>query len=83
MATISMTLFRQNPLDYLRQVLEGKELLISTKSLGSFRVVPVEGKDREISKEELNTMIDKAVADYKAGKTIRVTPQQLKKMAGL
>ena len=83
MITISARDFRESQGKYLKQALNGSELVLSTRDYGSFRITPITEDDRVYNDEELDRMIRSAIDEYKAGKAIRYTVEELREMAGL
>ena len=65
MITISARDFRESQSKYLKQALDGRDIILYTRDYGSFRIVPLSESDRVYNDQELDAMIDEALADYK------------------
>lgn len=83
MITISAREFRESQGKYLKEALNGADLILSTRDLGSFRITPITEKDRVYNEDELNQMIQSAIDDLNAGNTISYTAKELREMANL
>lgn len=83
MITISARDFRASQSKYLKKALDGSDVILSTRDYGSFRIVPITEEDKVYSKEDIDSLIEKAIKDHKEGKTVSYTAKELKEMAGL
>lgn len=83
MITISARDFRESQSKYLKQALDGRDIILYTRDYGSFRIVPLTESDRVYSDRELDAMIDEALTDYKEGRTKSYSIKELKAKAGM
>jgi len=58
MVIISSRDFRSNQSKYLKMAAEGKGVVLKTRSLGSFKIVPVSEDDTIMSKEDFLQRVD-------------------------
>jgi len=66
MEIVSSRDFRSQMSEYLRKAL-GSDVVIKTRTYGSFRIVPVTEDDTIMSKEEFFAKIDRAKKSIEAG----------------
>ena len=76
MLVISSRDFRSNQSKYLGMVAKGQGVILKTRSLGSFKIVPVGEDDTLMTKEELYTKIDKGIKEIKDGKGYKVSTKE-------
>ena len=76
MVVISSRDFRSNQSKYLGMAAEGQEVVLTTRNLGSFKIVPFTEDDVLMTKEELNEKIDKGIQDIKNGKGYRFSTKE-------
>lgn len=67
---ISSREFRANQGKYLNMVAQGGEVILKSRDIGSFKILPVTEDDTLMSKEEFYKKIDKSLEQIKAGKGI-------------
>ena len=72
MVVISSRDFRSNQSKYLGMAAKGHGVVLTTRSLGSFKIVPITEEDSLISREELYKKIDKGIQEIKEGKGYKV-----------
>lgn len=72
MVVISSRDFRSNQSKYLGMAADGKGVVLTTRSLGSFRIVPIREEDTLMTKEELYWKIDKGIREIREGKGYKV-----------
>ena len=68
MVVISSRDFRSNQSKYLGMVANGQVVVLTTRKLGSFKIVPINDDDTLITKEELYRKIDRGLQEIKEGK---------------
>lgn len=73
MVIINSRDFRANQSRYLEMVSRGEDVILKTRSLGSFKITPVTEDDALISKAEMKRKLEKARNEILAGngKTFR------------
>lgn len=71
MVVVSSREFRANQRKYF-DLARTNDVVISSRSCGSYRLVPLREDDTLIAKEDLENKIKRGIADYEAGKTHRV-----------
>ena len=76
MVVISSRDFRSDQSKYLGMAAEGQEVVLTTRNLGSFKIVPFTEDDVLMTKEELNEKIDKGIQDIKNGKGYRLSTKE-------
>ena len=76
MLVISSRDFRSNQSKYLGMAANGQGVVLKTRSLGSFKIVPLMEDDTLITKEELYKKIDKGIREIKEGKGYRVSTKE-------
>ena len=72
MIVISSRDFRYNQSKYLGLAANGQGVVLTTRNLGSFKIVPITEEDTLITKEQLYKKIDKGIQEIKEGKGYRV-----------
>ncbi len=60
--------FRSNQSKYLIMVAKGEDVILKTRSLGSFKITPVTKDDALVSKAEMMKKIEEARKDILSGK---------------
>ncbi len=83
MLVISGREFRANQGMYLGLAASGKDILLKSRTNGSFKIVPVTDDDILMSKEEYFAMIDKGLQNIKEGKGKEYTLEELRLKMGL
>lgn len=71
MIVISSREFRANTGKYLDMVSQGQDVILRSRSLGSFRLTPVAEGDRVMSEKEFYAKIDHSIQQAHEGKVIR------------
>lgn len=71
MLVISSREFRANTGKYLDLVSKGQDVILKSRSLGSFRLTPVKENDIVMSETEFYSKIDRSIKQAKEGKVIR------------
>lgn len=78
MVIINSREFRANQGKYLGMVANGESVVLRSRSLGSFKILPVKEDDTLMSKEEFYRKLDDSLQQIKEGKGTRVrTPEEL------
>lgn len=75
MITVSSREFRSKQKNYLDQVAQGVELLVTRKN-ESFKIVKVTESDTLIGKDVFFAQIERAITDVKEGKTFAMKPDE-------
>ena len=83
MLVISTRQFRENQRQYLGRVKNGEDVILKSRKVGSFKIVPVSDDDTLMSKEQFDAIIEQGLQDIKNGKTKRYTMEELRKKMGL
>ena len=83
MLVISTREFRANQRKYLSRVIKGENVILKSRTEGSFKLVPVSDDDTLMSKEQLDAIIEQGLQDIKNGKTQRYTLEELRVKMGL
>ncbi len=60
--------FRSEQTKYLQMVKEGVEIILKSRTEGSFKLTPVTEDDSLMSKEEYFKMLDQSIQEAKEGK---------------
>ena len=68
---ISSREFRANTGRYLDMVAKGMDVILKSRDLGSFRLVPVKESDMVMSEKEFYEKIDHSIKQAEEGKVIR------------
>ena len=76
MVVISSRDFRSNQSKYLGMAANGQGVVLTTRNLGSFKIVPIDEDDTLMTKEELFAKIEKGIQDIKEGKGYKVTSKK-------
>lgn len=76
MLVISIREFRANQGKYLGMASEGQDIILKSRSKGSFRIVPLTEDDTLMSKEEYFANIDRSLQEIKEGKGIEMLPNE-------
>ena len=76
MVVISSRDFRSNQSKYLGMAAQGQGIVLTTRSLGSFKIVPINEDDTLMTKEELYQKIDRGIQEIKEGKGYKVTTKE-------
>ena len=71
MLVISSREFRANTGRYLDLASKGQDVILKSRSLGSFRLTPVKENDMVMSEKEFYSKLDHSIEQAKAGKIIR------------
>ena len=72
MVVISSRDFRTNQSKYLGMAANGQGVVLTTRSLGSFKIVPINKDDTLMTKQELYQKIDRGIQEIKEGKGYKV-----------
>ncbi len=70
MLIISSREFRANTGRYLDMVAKGMDVILKSRDLGSFRLIPIKESDMVMSEKEFYEKIDRSVVQAKEGKVI-------------
>ena len=76
MVVISSRDFRSNQSKYLGMAAKGQGVVLTTRNLGSFKIVPVNEDDTLMTREELYAKIDKGIQEIKEGKGYRIDTRE-------
>jgi len=76
MLVISIREFRANQGKYLSMALEGQDIILKSRSKGSFRIIPLTEDDTLMSKEEYFANIDRSLQEIKEGKGFEMLPNE-------
>ena len=71
MLVISSREFRANTGRYLDMVAKGMDVILKSRSLGSFRLTPVRESDVVMSEKEFYEKLDRSILQAQEGKIIR------------
>lgn len=71
MLVISSREFRANTGRYLDMVAKGMDVILKSRSLGSFRLTPVRESDVVMSEKEFYEKLDRSILQAQEGKVIR------------
>ena len=71
MLVISSREFRANTGRYLDMAAKGMDVILKSRSLGSFRLSPVRESDVVMSEKEFYEKLDRSILQAKEGKVIR------------
>ncbi|MCQ2189112.1 MAG: type II toxin-antitoxin system prevent-host-death family antitoxin [Paludibacteraceae bacterium] len=73
MVIVSSREFRMKQGEYLKQALEGQDVILTSRGCGSFRLVPVTEKDKlESGDHALQARLDRARKDLSEGKCVTI-----------
>ena len=80
MLVISSRDFRSNQSKYLGMAAKGLGVVLTTRNMGSFKIVPVSEDDTLMTREELYKKIDKGIKEIQEGKGYKVgTKEELER----
>ena len=82
MLVISTREFRANQRQYLGRDIKDEDVILKSRTEGSFKLVPVSDDDTLMSKEQLDAIIEQGLQDIKNGKTKRYTLEELRVKLG-
>lgn len=71
MVVVSSREFRANQRKYF-DLARTNDVVITSRSCGSYRLVPLSAEDTLIAREDLDAKIRRGIADYEAGKVHRM-----------
>ena len=71
MLVISSREFRANTGRYLDMVAKGMDVILKSRSLGSFRLTPVKESDVVMSEKDFYEKLDRSILQAKEGRVIR------------
>jgi len=83
MLVVSTRQFRDNQRQYLGRVVNGEDVILKSRTEGSFKLVPVSDDDTLMSKEQFDAIIKQGLQDIKNGRTKRYTLEELRIKMGL
>lgn len=83
MLVISTREFREKQGVYLHRAKNGEDIVLKSRENGSFKLVPVTEDDTLMSKEELDTIIERGLDDIKNGRGKTYTLEELRIKMGL
>lgn len=79
MLVISTREFREKQGKYLEKAKQGESIILKSRGIGSFKLVPITEDDTLMSKEDFFNKLDKSIQQAKEGKKTKVsTPYELK-----
>jgi antitoxin (DNA-binding transcriptional repressor) of toxin-antitoxin stability system len=76
MLVISSRDFRSNQSKYLGMAAKGLDVVLTTRNMGSFKIVPVSEDDTLMTREELYKKIDKGIKEIQEGKGYKVSTKE-------
>ena len=76
MLVISSSDFRSNQSKYLGMAAKGLGVVLTTRNMGSFKIVPVSEDDTLMTREELYKKIDKGIKEIQEGKGYKVSTKE-------
>jgi antitoxin (DNA-binding transcriptional repressor) of toxin-antitoxin stability system len=82
MLVISTREFREKQGEYLGMVANGEDVILKSRAIGSFKIVPVTN-DTLMSKEELDAIIERGMQDIKNNKGKEYSLEELRIKMGL
>jgi len=68
MLVISTRQFRSNQRQYLGRAMKGEDIILKSRTEGSFKIVPITEDDTLMSKAQLDAIIEQGLQDIKNGK---------------
>jgi len=83
MLVISTREFRANQRKYLSRVIKGENVILKSRTEGSFKLVPVSDDDTLMSKEQLDAIIEQGLQDIKNGKGKEYSLEELRIKMGI
>ena len=83
MLVISTRQFRDNQRQYLGRVINGEDVILKSRTEGSFKLVPILDDDTLMSKEQLNAIIEQGLQDIKNGKGKEYSLKELRIKMGI
>lgn len=78
MVVVSSREFRANQRKYF-DLARTNDVVITSRSHGSYRLVPISEDDTLIDRESLDARIRQGIQDYEAGKVIKMKPSSLRR----
>ena len=82
MTIISTRQFRENQRQYLGRAVNGEDVILKSRSEGSFKIVPI-ADDTRMSRAQLDAIIEQGLQDIKNGKGKAYTLEELRIKMGL
>jgi len=83
MLVISGREFRANQGLYLGLAASGQDVLLKSRTSGSFKIVPITEDDTLMSKKEYFAMIDRSLQSVREGKGRKMTIEQVNEILGI
>jgi antitoxin YefM len=83
MIVISSREFRDNQKKYLDMVDNNQHIIIKRGKDKAYVLSPVSEEDRYFMDPEVKAHINEGIADYKAGRVVKLTREERKKLLGL
>ena len=83
MLVISTRQFREKQGHYLGMVANGEDVVLKSRTEGSFKLVPVSNDDTLLSKEQLDAIIEQGLQDIKNGKGKEYSLKELRIKMGI
>ena len=83
MLVISTREFRDRQTQYLTRAGNGENVVLKSRTAGSFKIVPITEDDTLMSKEAFMTKINHSREQHKAGKVRRYSLEELQQKMGL
>ena len=83
MLVVSTRQFRENQRQYLGRVIKGEDIILKSRTEGSFKIVPITDDDTLMSKAQLEAIIEQGLQDIKNGKGKAYTLEELRIKMGI
>jgi antitoxin (DNA-binding transcriptional repressor) of toxin-antitoxin stability system len=83
MLVISTRQFRENQRQYLGRVIKGEDVILKSRTEGSFKIVPITDYDSLINKDKLEAIIERGLQDIKDGKGKEYKLEELRIKMGI
>ena len=83
MSVVSTRQFRENQRQYLSRAIKGEDIILKSRTEGSFKIVPITDDDTLMSKAQLEAIIEQGLQDIKNGKGKAYTLEELRIKMGI
>jgi len=83
MLVISTRQFRENQRQYLGMAIKGEDVILKSRTEGSFKIVPITENDTLMNKQQLEAMIERGLQDIKDGKGKEYRLEELRVKMGI
>ena len=83
MSVVSTRQFRENQRQYLGRANKGEDIILKSRTEGSFKIVPITDDDTLMSKAQLDAIIEQGLQDIKNGKGKAYTLEELRIKMGI